>query len=539
MPNSSEQAAERLSRAEYFAWAAIALLVLLFGNANLPVTDPVESNYALTAKEMWQAGNWFAPQIYGKYWYDKPIFTYWLLEAAYSLFGPTAFASRLAVALPGVATVVGTVAFTARLWGRTAGRYAGGMLLTTLAFWVISRGIVTDSSLLWWTAVTFAGAYVGLLRDSRRGMIVAYAGAGFACLTKGPVGLVLPGLILLAWLAVTPEVRRFRRLFDPVGIAVFAVVGLSWYGLMYQAHGKEFLDGFIGLHNITRATVSEHPEDNHWYYYLLIMPLSALPWTPTALAEMWRVWRDRRSGEKVSAATRLCLVWLGVTFLFYTAMATKYVTYTYITVLPFVLLAAGYWARETARSKRYLLVAVPALLLAVLYYALNWRFAAESVWISAVLAVVSCFVLWRGMRGTPQGLWVRAVLVLVTAATVLVGQGLVRLTTERSILPAAETWRTLPGAAYTYSNYAASYPFYTGIVPYRVHKEDKAGAWAGKYTMPQVNEEEFANRLATGEPLSLWVPRSGKEAFAREAYAGQLVPVAAYPQGVLYRTPER
>ena len=68
---------------------AILCLVLLYfwGNGALSVTAPVEVNYAQTAKEMLAAGDYLSPQIYGNYWYDKPIFFYWELIAAFSVFG--------------------------------------------------------------------------------------------------------------------------------------------------------------------------------------------------------------------------------------------------------------------------------------------------------------------------------------------------------------------------------------------------------------------------------------------------------------------
>ena len=80
--------------------AFLFLIVLYFwGNAHLAVTAPVEVNYAQTAKEMLAAGDYLSPQIYGNYWYDKPIFFYWELIAAFSLFGVTDFAARFFPAL--------------------------------------------------------------------------------------------------------------------------------------------------------------------------------------------------------------------------------------------------------------------------------------------------------------------------------------------------------------------------------------------------------------------------------------------------------
>lgn len=59
-------------------WAA-AVFLLFFMNSSLPLTDSVEGNYALTAKEMVLSGDWLSPQIYGRYWYDKPVFAYWMI----------------------------------------------------------------------------------------------------------------------------------------------------------------------------------------------------------------------------------------------------------------------------------------------------------------------------------------------------------------------------------------------------------------------------------------------------------------------------
>ena len=66
-------------------WPAFLLLLLslvLFfaGNGQLLITDPVESNYALTAKEMLASGDWLSPRIYGNYWYDKPWMFYGELD---------------------------------------------------------------------------------------------------------------------------------------------------------------------------------------------------------------------------------------------------------------------------------------------------------------------------------------------------------------------------------------------------------------------------------------------------------------------------
>ena len=91
------QICSRWIHAKYFHITIILIIsgiLYLLGNAGLAITDPVESNYALTAKEMLLNQNYFSPQIFNHYWYDKPIFYYVELIISYKLFGISNFGAR-------------------------------------------------------------------------------------------------------------------------------------------------------------------------------------------------------------------------------------------------------------------------------------------------------------------------------------------------------------------------------------------------------------------------------------------------------------
>lgn len=255
-----------------------AFLFLLWGSWLLPVTDPVESNYALTAKEMVLSGNWMSPQIYGTFWYDKPIMVYWLLSISYTILGFTSLASRMPAILSGALSVTLLIWYMQRIRkDNVTAVWSGAMLALSLEFWVISHAVITDSILLLFTIPTMLSGYIGVMEGNRKHLVLAYAAAGFACLTKGPVGLVLPGALLLLWCLTMKSGKMAARLFPWQGILAFFAVTLPWYGGMYLIHGNDFVEQFLGLHNILRATSSEHPEDNHWYYYLVLLPAALLP----------------------------------------------------------------------------------------------------------------------------------------------------------------------------------------------------------------------------------------------------------------------
>ena len=80
-----------------------------------------------------------------------------------------------------------------------------------------------------------------------------------AVLTKGPVGIALPGLIIVVFLLVRRDLGELLRMKLPGGIPLLLAVTASWYYPMYVLHGDDFINTFLGVHNVLRATVSVEP----------------------------------------------------------------------------------------------------------------------------------------------------------------------------------------------------------------------------------------------------------------------------------------
>ena len=128
----------------YLVLGLLFALLFLAGNWLMAVTDSAESNYALTAKEMIQSGDWLSPRIYGHYWYDKPIFYYWELVLSFTLLGVNEWAARFPAAVTGLLNVWFTFWFASRLYGRKVGFVSALILGTSLEFWILSKAIVAD-----------------------------------------------------------------------------------------------------------------------------------------------------------------------------------------------------------------------------------------------------------------------------------------------------------------------------------------------------------------------------------------------------------
>ncbi|HWQ60776.1 MAG TPA: hypothetical protein VN521_00590, partial [Negativicutes bacterium] len=343
----------------------------------------------------------------------------------------------------------------------------------------------------------------GLKGRGRGWLVLAYAAAGLSVLTKGPVGAVMPALVVFAYIAVTRQWSLLGRLRPFLGTAVFLAVAGPWYLAMYIVHGRDFVDTFLGLHNYLRATVSEHPKDNVFYYYIILFPLSLLPWTGVFL----RALVSRRGRHFAFLAA-----WVGVFVFFYTLMATKYPTYVFPALFPAALLAAHQLEEmQSARPRTLLWLTLPAVaLLAVLAVGAGWL--PENVWWPLQLTAVvgGAAVAWLGYRGEAFLQPVVAGAAVLAVSLLLIYQGLVPMAATRSAKAAAAALPARGATVAAIGDYPTSAVFYSGYLIPRLTDAVAApqNVWAGKYTMPVETTAAFTARTA-GQPETYLIVSRG------------------------------
>lgn len=319
----------------------VGLVLFWLGNWAIAITDPVESNYTLTALEMLRSGDYVSPRIYGNYWYDKPAFFYWELIAAYKLFGVNEFASRLFPGILGVIGLVITYFFTKKIYDRKTGLMAAGILGTCFEYWLLSKTIITDLTLFVFFGGVLITFYLGYSTKKRNYYYLSYFLAGLATLDKGPIGLLMPGFIILVYLAIRRDLKEFLHMKLLTGLVLYVLTAGSWYYAMYTIHGMDFLENFLGVHNFLRATQSEHPQWDVWWYYTMIFFAGCLPWCWTLPAAIIK-YIKRREMPVFDQTTTFLLTWALVVNIAFQCMATKYTTYTLPGLLPIAILMARY-----------------------------------------------------------------------------------------------------------------------------------------------------------------------------------------------------
>ena len=208
-------------------------------------------------------------------------------------------------------------AFMKNRFGSASAAASAVVLATSLEFFYLAKGAVTDSTLTFFLTAC-------LLAYWEKRIMLAYVLAALATLTKGPVGLLFPGAILLLELLSRGDWRGFIKLQLPKGLLVYAAVALPWYIAMYAVHGQVFVDTFLGMHNVTRFTSAEHDVSNVWTYFVPVLILGFFPWVTLLPQTVWLAWKEAQYERRT---LRFLLLWAAFIFIFFTIAKTKLVSY--------------------------------------------------------------------------------------------------------------------------------------------------------------------------------------------------------------------
>lgn len=517
-----------------------ALLLYLPFNSQIPITDPVESNYALTAREMLISQDWISPRIYGAYWFDKPVMIYWLIALSFKIWGVTEFAARFPSAVLSALSVVYIYWFVRRIFlNPRVALLSAAVLATSLEYWILARMIITDAALFLFSSVSLAAFFLGIKEKQNVHYILAYACAALAVLTKGPIGIAMPGMIIFAYILVTRQWFLFKRLFILPGLAIFFGIAGPWYFAMYQLHGREFIDTFLGLHNYLRATVSEHPADNVFYYYLVLFPLSLLPWT----GMLFRSLALASYRPSINSALSYAWVWMLATIGFYTLMATKYPTYVFPASFPAAVLIGCYLARvvQTRERKIWLWLSVPAILLFLIFsLAVSWFLPSspEAALIHALVLLAVITLLWVQWKGDVRRMpWMIVLFTAVISLAVIHG-GLTSIALTRSAKEVAQALPARQAVVASYGDYMTSAVFYSGYTIPRLIEETEeqkpSSVWAEKHTMPSETVLHFDERTVDN-PEAFVIVKARQREFENLSIGKNFIPVMSIYDITVYQ----
>jgi 4-amino-4-deoxy-L-arabinose transferase-like glycosyltransferase len=317
--------------------------LFLFGNNLFHLTDPDEVFYSLTTKEMIDHHEWLTPYIFNQPQFEKPILTYWFIKAAFTAFGQTPFAARF---FPAIFASFGVLAiYSLGLLGFTNERKAflSALILATSSLYLaMGKTVFTDmifTVLILYSLLSFYFAYSYPLYK-RAGLLAFYLFAALAVLAKGPLGFLIPQLVVVIFLIYRRELSFLKTPWLIVGVLLGLLVAGPWYWYEYARYGHNFIHEFFYNDHWRRLMEAEHRSNDRWYFYPLTMIMGIFPWSLFLLAAFGNLYKKLK--YPVKPVEHFLLSWILVVFVIFQLAHSKLASYILPIFPALALLAANY-----------------------------------------------------------------------------------------------------------------------------------------------------------------------------------------------------
>ncbi len=324
----------------------IGLFFALFLGSR-PLSVPDEGRYVEIPREMVETGDWLTPRLNGVKYFEKPALFYWFEAVLIRLFGLSEWSVRLGPALFALFGCLAVYYAGARLSGRRAGLLSAVVLATSLLYYGLSRGIILDMPVSAFLTASLLSFLLGTREPEgttqRLFFWGFYAFAALAVLTKGLIGIVIPGMIIVPWMLVMNEWRILRSMHLLSGMIIFFAIAAPWHILVQRANPEFFNFYFIHEH-FERYLTKVHGRYKPFWFFIPVVLFGLFPWSAFLVqAVKHRLpasWKDRRTATE----TIFLLIWAGLVFLFFSASSSKLVPYILPVLPPLALLIGSYLA---------------------------------------------------------------------------------------------------------------------------------------------------------------------------------------------------
>ena len=374
------------------------IIIFFLGLGSTGLVDETPPLFAAAGRAMSESGDWLTPKVNGMFRFDKPPLIYWIMGFFYSLpkneiwdsFGtlsarlPSALASLFLMLMIGdtllcwphkgdrqfLTPIVASLGFALSpfiiIWGRTA---VSDALLT---------GTLGISLLLFWRRMA---------SHENEQCISAWVFLGFAILTKGPVAFVLAFLTITSFLISQKDWKRLLYKINPnKGFLITILISVPWYILELIKEGKPFWDNFFGYHNFQRYTSVVNNHSEPFWFFLFMMTLASLPFTPFLFHGIYETFKDFLKGLKgdcpVSQSLyKYSLCWLTTVLIFFSISATKLPSYWLPAIPAAAILISNSFINLKKSNKTYSYLLVSNILI---LFGISLALFFSNIWLSSI-----------------------------------------------------------------------------------------------------------------------------------------------------------
>ena len=334
----------------------VCLVLFFFNLGQRPLWEYDEAMHAQVAREMLQRGDWCTPVFNGENFYDKPVLHFWLVIVSYLALGVNELAARLPAAVMGLCGTLLVYLWARTLYSGLTALFSALVLATSVEYVILSQNIIHDLTLSFFISLALFLFHKASREQGFTKITFAcfYGALGCAVLTKGPIGLLLPGLIIFLYLLKTKQWGLVLNRNIVFGAAIFLIIALPWYVIMSLRH-PDYLQAFLIKGNIARFFSRSAGHKEPFYFYIQMLAAGFFPWTvfiPSALYLHYRNYRESKSVDSL-----FLLLAAVAPFIFFSLSRSKLPTYILPVFPALAILVGRFWALglESASGKPWAL----------------------------------------------------------------------------------------------------------------------------------------------------------------------------------------
>ena len=352
---------------------------------------------------MMMQGDFVTPQLGGLPWLEKPPLLFWLETASYSAFGVSEWSARLPSALLALGTIGMACVLLVRV-GRPRAARLVVLILPTAPLWAaFARTASTDMPLVACLSIALMAAYLAAREDSMGWTAVSGLALGLGILAKGPVSLVLYGMI-----GGTYSILARRWIWSPRQLAVAGalalVVSAPWFWLVWRANGSDFVATFVINHHVARYLTAVHRHQQPFWFYGGVILLGFFPWVVFLGSAAGRLRHKVGTWKwEESPLEPFLWLWVAAPVLFFSLSQSKLAGYVMPVFPALALLAALQWDRflegdiQASKAMRRQLVLLLALVAALVIVLIQGGLDTYATLLGGLLAiplVAGCWGAW-------------------------------------------------------------------------------------------------------------------------------------------------
>jgi 4-amino-4-deoxy-L-arabinose transferase-like glycosyltransferase len=328
----------------------------MLGARALVPTD--EGRYAEMGREMAATGDWITTRLNGIKYFEKPPLQAWMNALTFKLFGLGEWQARLWTGLTGLLGIALVIHAGRRVFGTRIGFMAGVVLGTSFLWAALGHVNTLDMGLASMMTLALCGLLIAQRDEAapverRRWMLLCWAGMALAVMSKGLIGVVLPGAVLVLYTLASRDWAIWKRLHLAIGLLVFFAITVPWFTLI-SIRNPEFAHFFFIHEHLQRFTSNVHSREGAWYYFFPILIVGMLPWLAILPQALWHGAKSARSAtgtlpEKFKPRL-LLLIWAVFIFFFFSISGSKLPSYILPIIPALALLIAIYLEQASHKA---------------------------------------------------------------------------------------------------------------------------------------------------------------------------------------------